>query len=175
MRESANMKTKAGKIDFPGARASNAGDAFEEIRAMGKAPEPLDPESRLVCPTVEGIPAASSGENNNRSRGGADCALFHGESEEGPFKRTDLVQLKYSSSAPERRNRGTRQKRFWILPRRRANRVTMKCERYAMRLKPKKSNRQKSVKTVFPEMLENKPDPIQPAETERRGAAEKYE
>ena len=96
------MKPKAGNIDFPGARASNAGDAFHEIWVTRKALELLDPESRLVCLTVEGMPAASSGENNNRSWDGVDCALFYGESEEHPFDRVEIVQLKYSPSAPQR-------------------------------------------------------------------------
>ena len=96
------MEPKAGNIDFLGARASNAGDAFHEIWVTRKALELLDPESRLVCLTVEGMPAASSGENNNRSWDGVDCALFHGESEEGPFDRVEVVQLKYSPSAPEK-------------------------------------------------------------------------
>ncbi len=95
------MKPKAGNIDFLGARASNAGDAFHEIWAMRKALELLDPESRLVCLTVEGIPAASSGENN-RSWDGVDCALFYGESEEDPFDRIEIVQLRYSPTAPEK-------------------------------------------------------------------------
>ncbi len=99
---SRNMEPKAGKIDFQGARASNAGDAFHEIWVTRKALELLDPESRLVCLTVEGMPAASSGENNNRSWDGVDCALFYGESEEGPFDRVEIVQLKYSPSAPEK-------------------------------------------------------------------------
>ena len=98
---SRNMKPKAGNIDFLGARASNAGDAFHEIWAMRKALELLDPESRLVCLTVEGIPAASSGENN-RSWDGVDCALFYGESEEDPFDRIEIVQLRYSPTAPEK-------------------------------------------------------------------------
>ena len=96
------MKPKAGNIDLLGARASNAGDAFHEIWVTRKALELLDPGSRLVCLTVEGMPAASSGENNNRSWDGVDCALFYGESEEGPFNRVEIVQLKYSPSAPEK-------------------------------------------------------------------------
>lgn len=99
---SRNMKPKAGNIDLLGARASNAGDAFHEIWVTRKALELLDPGSRLVCLTVEGMPAASSGENNNRSWDGVDCALFYGESEEGPFDRVEIVQLKYSPSAPEK-------------------------------------------------------------------------
>lgn len=96
------MESKAGNIDFLGALASNAGDAFHEIWAMRKALELLDPGSRLVCLTVEGISAASSRENN-RSWDGVDCALFYGESEEGPFDRIEIVQLKYSPSAPEKK------------------------------------------------------------------------
>ena len=95
------MKPKAGNMDFQGARASNAGDAFHEIWAMRKALELLDPESRLVCLTVEGIPVANPSENN-RSWDGVDCALFYGESEEGPFDRIEIVQLKYSPSASEK-------------------------------------------------------------------------
>lgn len=96
-----NMEPKAGKIDFQGAPASNAGDAFHEIWVTRKALELLDPGSRLVCLTVEGMPAASSGENN-RSWDGVDCALFYGESEEVPFDRIEIVQLKYSPSAPRK-------------------------------------------------------------------------
>ena len=96
------MKPKAGSIDLLGALASNAGDAFHEIWVMRKALELLDPESRLVCLTAEGIPAADSSENN-RSWDGVDCALFYGKSEEDPFDRIEIVQLKYSPSAPEKR------------------------------------------------------------------------
>ena len=95
------MKPKAGNMDSLGARASNAGDAFHEIWAMRKALELLDPESRLVCLTVEGIPVANPSENN-RSWDGVDCALFYGESKEGPFDRIEIVQLKYSPTAPEK-------------------------------------------------------------------------
>ena len=96
------MEPKAGNnINSLGARTSNAGDAFHEIWAMRKALELLDPGSRLVCLTVEGMPAAISGEDN-RLWDGVDCALFYGESEEGPFDRIEIVQLKYSSTAPEK-------------------------------------------------------------------------
>ena len=96
------MEPKAGNnINLLGARASNAGDMFHKVWATRKALELLDPGSRLVCLTVEGMPAAISGENN-RSWDGVDCALFYGESEEDPFDRIEIVQLKYSPTAPEK-------------------------------------------------------------------------
>ena len=93
------MKPKAGNMDFQGARASNAGDAFHERWVLRKALELLDPTSRLSSLTVEGVPAANAN-RSNRSWDGVDCTLCYGESEEEPG-RIDIVQLKYSPSAPK--------------------------------------------------------------------------
>ena len=93
------MKPKAGNMDFLGAPASNAGDMFHEIWVLRKALELLDPAPRLSSLTVEGFPAANAS-RSNRSWDGVDCTLCYGESEEGPG-RIDIVQLKYSPSAPK--------------------------------------------------------------------------
>ena len=87
---------------FLGARASNAGDAFHEIWALRKALELLDPESDLVLLTVEGVGNPSK-TTDNTQWDGVDCALYYGETEDGPFDRVNLVQLRYSVTAPNRR------------------------------------------------------------------------
>ena len=84
---------------FLGARASNAGDAFHEIWALRKALELLDPETGLVLLTLEGVGNLSK-TTDNRQWDGVDCALYYGETEDGPFDRVNLVQLRYSAAAP---------------------------------------------------------------------------
>ena len=96
------MTTLTVNNSFLGARSSNAGDAFHEIWALRKALELLDPESGLVLLTVEGVGNLSK-TTGNWEWDGVDCALYYGEKENGPFDRVNLVQLKYSVTAPDKR------------------------------------------------------------------------
>ena len=109
-----NMKQKAGNIDFPGALASNAGDAFHEIWVLVKTPDLLDSTSRLTSLTVGGIPEANAN-RNNRSWDGVDCTPCHGESEEGPGKECG----------------GLRGGKTWFRRRRRVDEVRERCGRNA--------------------------------------------
>lgn len=108
------MEQKAGNIDFPGALASNAGDAFHEIWVPIKAPELLDPTPRLTSLTVEVVPEANAN-RNNRSWDGVDCTPCHGESEEGPGKECG----------------GLRGREIWFRCRRRVDEVRECCGRNA--------------------------------------------
>ena len=93
------MTTLTVDNSFLGARASNAGDAFHEIWALRKALELLDPKSGLILLTLEGVGNLSK-TTDNRQWDGVDCALYYGETEDGPFDRVNLVQLRYSVAAP---------------------------------------------------------------------------
>lgn len=88
--------------NFLGARSSNAGDAFHEIWALREALPLLDHRSELVRLTVEGIGAPDQ-TADARLWDGVDCALYYGETEDGPFDRINLVQLRYSVTAPDKR------------------------------------------------------------------------
>ena len=96
------MTTLTVDNSFLGARASNAGDAFHEIWALRKALELLDPKSGLILLTVEGVGNPSK-TTDNRPWDGIDCALYYGETEDGPFDRVNLVQLRYSVATPDKR------------------------------------------------------------------------
>lgn len=84
-----------------GAPASNAGDAFHEAWALRHALMLLERQTLLTHVTVEGV--RDSAETDDKANwDGVDCALYYDEPSDASKSSVELVQLKYSVSAPKR-------------------------------------------------------------------------
>ncbi len=88
--------------DILGAKASNAGDEFHEIWALRKALSLLDQNSDLTALKIEGVAVPEGRRQDDRVWDGVDCSLYYGGSDIEGADRIDLVQLKYSVSAPKK-------------------------------------------------------------------------
>jgi len=88
--------------DILGAVASNAGDEFHEVWALRAALSLLDRTSDLTALTVEGVASTESKPGDARQWDGVDCGLYFGGNTIESAVRIDLVQLKYSVSAPNK-------------------------------------------------------------------------
>jgi hypothetical protein len=84
-----------------GARASNAGDQYQELWALQQALGLLVPATGLTTVTVEGI-ASESIDEDQRVWDGVDCALYFGGKNLETANRVVIAQHKYSTTAPEK-------------------------------------------------------------------------
>jgi hypothetical protein len=84
-----------------GARASNAGDQYQELWALQQALGLLVPSTGLTAVTVEGI-ASESPDEDPRIWDGVDCALYFGGKSIETANKVIIAQHKYSTTAPEK-------------------------------------------------------------------------
>jgi len=87
------------RTDALGARASNAGDQFQELWALQQTLGLLNPSTDLVAATVEGV-RSEAGDSDNRSWDGVDCALYFGGDSIETATKVVIAQLKYSTTEP---------------------------------------------------------------------------
>jgi hypothetical protein len=91
------------RSDFLGAKASNAGDSFHELWALNAALALIPPGTKLTGITLEGVRASDSAAGDDDDAwSGVDCALYYGGNTFQSAERIELVQLKYSSAAPDK-------------------------------------------------------------------------
>ena len=93
------MKTRGPQLDYGGARGSNTGDVFHELWAVRQALRLLDASDTLTALTVEGVPAANSGDSGLDE---VDCTLLFGGEDLQEAERVELQQLKYSAATPQK-------------------------------------------------------------------------
>ncbi|MGY3606984.1 MULTISPECIES: hypothetical protein [unclassified Bradyrhizobium] len=84
-----------------GARASNAGDQYQELWALQQALGLLVPSTGLTAVTVEGI-ASEGVDEDQRVWDGVDCALYFGGKNLETANTVVIAQHKYSTTAPEK-------------------------------------------------------------------------
>lgn len=84
-----------------GARASNAGDQYQELWALQQALGLLVPSTGLAAVTVEGI-ASEGVDGDQRVWDGVDCALYFGGKNLETANTVAIAQHKYSTTAPEK-------------------------------------------------------------------------
>ena len=87
-------------LDFAGARGSNAGDAFHELWAVRRALALLEPGTRLVGLTVEGLLAKDEAGAEPIRWAGVDCATYAADIPGGEPNSVYIEQLKYSAADP---------------------------------------------------------------------------
>ncbi|MCU1251903.1 MAG: hypothetical protein JWQ49_4932 [Edaphobacter sp.] len=88
------------RSDALGARASNAGDQFQELWALQQALGLLNPSTGLASVTVEGIKSETV-DNDQGVWDGVDCALYFGGKSLETATKVVIAQLKYSTTKPE--------------------------------------------------------------------------
>lgn len=86
------------KVDYRGARGSNAGDDFHELWALRQALTLLDTRSKLLKVTVEGLTAEDEEGTSSDSWDGVDCAFYYGDDRSRSYERIVIAQLKYSAA-----------------------------------------------------------------------------
>lgn len=84
-----------------GARESNAGDDFHFLWAARRAVNLLDTSSTLTLLTVEKL-AESDNDDSDLRLLTADVVEYHGGRDYASADRVDMIQLKYSTKAPQR-------------------------------------------------------------------------
>jgi hypothetical protein len=104
-RAKANRSSAAGEADEKrvsplGARASNAGDQYQELWALQQALGLLNPSTGLTAVTVEGV-ASDTAEEDQRSWDGVDCALYFGGKSIEAADKVIIAQHKYSTTSPD--------------------------------------------------------------------------
>jgi hypothetical protein len=87
------------KVDFTGARGSNAGDKFHVLWALHQMLKLLDVQAKVKAVGVEGVSTETPGDDS--SWDGVDVALYFGGLTLETTTQIDLVQLKYSSAYPD--------------------------------------------------------------------------
>ena len=90
------------KVDYRGARGSNAGDDFHELWALRQALSLFDPETHLRQVTVEGLRAEDESGKSSDTWDGVDCTLYYGDDQDFAYKRIVIAQLKYSAANSSR-------------------------------------------------------------------------
>ncbi|WP_316204509.1 hypothetical protein [Bradyrhizobium sp. SZCCHNS3051] len=88
------------RTDALGARASNAGDQFQELWALQQALGLLNPSTGLAAVTVEGIKSETV-DNDQSVWDGVDCALYFGGKSLETATEVFIAQLKYSTTKPD--------------------------------------------------------------------------
>ena len=88
------------RIDYSGARGSNAGDEFHELWAVRQLLRLLDDSTGLTAVKLEGVPAIDEGDG---VWNGVDCTLLFGGENLVDAKRLELHQLKYSAASPKKK------------------------------------------------------------------------
>jgi hypothetical protein len=81
------------KVDYRGARGSNAGDDFHELWAVRQALTLLSPDSDLKAVTLEGVAERDSRGATPESWDGVDCALYFGGYDAPEATSIELLQL----------------------------------------------------------------------------------
>lgn len=89
--------THEAKIDFKGARGSNAGDEFHELWVARECLRLLEDRSQLTAIMVEGTRSS----NKDYTWEGADCTLYFNGNTNSNAERVEIQQLKYSSANPD--------------------------------------------------------------------------
>lgn len=90
------------KIDYLGARASNAGDQFHELWALEKILKLLDKTNGLTAVGVEGVKSENISTYENSSLWeGVDVVEYFGGDSLQTANHIEFSQLKYSSANPE--------------------------------------------------------------------------
>lgn len=89
-------------LDFGGARGSNAGDAFHELWAVRRALALIEPGTRLIGLTVEGLVAEDEVGAEPIRWAGVDCATYTADAAAGEPDSVLVEQLKYSAADPNK-------------------------------------------------------------------------
>jgi len=90
------------KVDYRGARGSNAGDDFHELWAVRQALRLLSADGDLKAVTLEGIADRDAKGAPPESWDGVDCALYFGGYGVQEANSIELLQLKYSAADAKR-------------------------------------------------------------------------
>jgi hypothetical protein len=90
------------RVDYRGARGSNAGDDFHELWAVRQALKLLSADGDLKAVTVEGVGDQDSRGAPPESWDGVDCALYFGGYDALEATSIELLQLKYSAAGAKR-------------------------------------------------------------------------
>jgi hypothetical protein len=90
------------KVDYRGARGSNAGDDFHELWAVRQALRLLSADGDLKAVTLEGIADRDAKGAPPESWDGVDCALYFGGYDVQEANSIELLQLKYSAADAKR-------------------------------------------------------------------------
>ena len=90
------------KVDYRGARGSNAGDDFHELWAVRQALRLLSSDGDLKAVTLEGIADRDANGAPPESWDGVDCALYFGGYDVQEANSIELLQLKYSAADAKR-------------------------------------------------------------------------
>lgn len=90
-------------MDFRGARASNAGDDYHELWVTRQAIRLLGDDSELKAIAVEGVSESDASGQPADTWSGVDCTLYFGGTTEADATRVEIVQVKYSTTQPQKR------------------------------------------------------------------------
>ena len=90
------------RIDYTGARGSNAGDRFHEVWALRHVLALLQHHTSLKVVTVEGILGGGEVGQPELTWQGVDCALYYSGATASPIESVVIEQLKYSSADPQK-------------------------------------------------------------------------
>lgn len=88
------------RTEYQGKRGASAGDEYHELWALRRALELVVPGTRLCAVTVEGVLASDEQGVSEAVWDGVDTACYFGEDIDR-IDAVELVQLKYSGSAPD--------------------------------------------------------------------------
>ena len=89
-------------MEFKGAPASNAGDDYHELWVTRQAIRLLDAQSDLTAIAVEGVSLPDAAGEPPSTWSGADCTLYFGGTTASDANRVEIVQIKYSTTHPQR-------------------------------------------------------------------------
>ena len=89
-------------MDFKGAPASNAGDDYHELWVTRQAIRLLDVRSDLTAIAVEGVSLPDAAGELPSTWSGVDCTLYFGGTTASDANRVEIVQIKYSTTHPQR-------------------------------------------------------------------------
>ena len=89
--------------DLRGARASNAGDDYHELWVTRQAIRLLGSEEDLQAIAVEGVDGRDAGDKPADTWDGVDCTLYFGGTGASDATRVEIVQVKYSTAAPQKK------------------------------------------------------------------------
>ncbi len=89
-------------MDFKGAPASNAGDDYHELWVTRQAIRLLDANSDLTAIAVEGVSLPDAAGEPPSTWSGVDCTLYFGGTTASDANRVEIVQIKYSTTHPQR-------------------------------------------------------------------------